>query len=97
MQLLSNSTAGSPTDLWIPSSPIVQPTLADQVAIGYFKNFNNNNYKFSVEAYYKNLKNTVDYKDGAEIFGNDNIESELVFGKGRAYGTEFLLEKRRVN
>ena len=95
LQLLSNSTAGSPTDLWIPSSPKVQPTLADQVAIGYFKNFNDNNYKFSVEAYYKNLKNTVDYKDGAEIFGNDNIESELVFGKGRAYGTEFLLEKTK--
>ena len=95
LHLLSNSTAGSPTDLWIPSSPIVQPTLADQVAIGYFKNFNNNNYKFSAEAYYKNLKNTVDYKDGAEIFGNENIESELVFGTGRAYGTEFLLEKTK--
>lgn len=95
LHLLSNSTAGSPTDLWIPSSPLVEPTLADQVAIGYFKNFSNNIYKFSVEAYYKNLQNTVDYKDGAEIFGNENIESELVFGKGRAYGTEFLLEKTK--
>jgi hypothetical protein len=95
LHLLSNSTAGSPTDLWIPSSPLVKPTLADQVAIGYFKNFSNNSYKFSVEAYYKNLQNTVDYKDGAEIFGNENIESELVFGKGRAYGTEFLLEKTK--
>ena len=95
LHLLSNSTAGSPTDLWIPSSPLVEPTLADQVAIGYFKNFSNNSYKFSVEAYYKNLQNAVDYKDGAEIFGNENIESELVFGKGRAYGTEFLLEKTK--
>ena len=95
MHLLSNSTAGSPTDLWIPSSPLVEPTLADQVAIGYFKNFNDNSYKFSVEAYYKHLENTVDYKDGAEIFGNDTIESELVFGNGRAYGTEFLLEKTK--
>ena len=95
LHLLSNSTAGSPTDLWIPSSPLVEPIIANQVAIGYFKNFNNNNYKFSVEAYYKNLQNTVDYKDGAEIFGNDNIESELVFGRGRAYGTEFLLEKTK--
>lgn len=95
LHLLSNSTAGSPTDLWIPSSPLVEPTLADQAAIGYFKNFSNNSYKFSVEAYYKNLQNAVDYKDGAEIFGNENIESELVFGKGRAYGTEFLLEKTK--
>ena len=95
LHLLSNSTAGSPTDLWIPSSPLVAPTQADQLAIGYFKNFNNNTYKFSVEAYYKNLQNTVDYEDGAEVFGNTDIESELVFGKGRAYGLEFLMEKTK--
>jgi hypothetical protein len=95
LHLLSNSTASSPTDLWIPSSPLVKPTLADQFAIGYFKNFKDNRYKFSVEAYYKDLQNTVDYKDGAEIFGNEDIESELVFGKGRAYGVEFLLEKTK--
>ncbi len=95
LHLLSNSTSGSPTDLWLPSSPVVQPTIADQVALGYFKNFKDNNYKFSVETYYKNLQNTVDYKDGAEIFGNTDIESELVFGEGRAYGAEFLLEKTK--
>jgi hypothetical protein len=95
LHLLSNSTAGSPTDIWIPSSPLVKPTIADQVAIGYFKNFNDNKYKLSIEAYYKNLQNTVDYKDGAEIFGNEDIESELVFGKGRAYGAELLLEKTK--
>jgi hypothetical protein len=95
LHLLSNSTAGSPTDLWIPSSTLVQPTIADQFAVGYFRNFDNNNYKFSVETYYKNLANTVDYKDGAEIFGNSNIESELVFGQGRAYGVEFLVEKTK--
>ena len=97
LHLLSNSTSGSPTDLWIPSSTLVKPTLADQVAVGYFKNFNNNNYKFSTEVYYKNLQNTVDYEDGAETFGNADIESELVFGNGRAYGVEFLLEKTKGN
>lgn len=95
LHLLSNSTADSPTDLWIPSSSLVEPTLTDQIAIGYFKNFERNTYKFSVEAYYKSLQNTVDYEDGAEIFGNPDIESELVFGKGRAYGIEFLLEKTK--
>ncbi len=95
LHLLSNSTSGSPTDLWVPSSPLVKPTLADQVAVGYFRNFKNNQYKFSTEVYYKNLQNTVDYEDGAEIFGNENIESELIFGKGRAYGIEFLLEKTK--
>jgi hypothetical protein len=95
LHLLSNSTSGTPTDLWIPSSPLVKPTIADQVAIGYFKNFDNNQYKFSAEAYYKNLQNTVDYEDGAEIFGNSDIESELVFGQGRAYGLELLFEKTK--
>ena len=95
LHLLTNSNAGTPTDQWIPSSPTVKPTIADQVAVGYFRNFANNNYKFSVEGYYKNLQNTVDYEDGAEIFGNANLESELVFGEGRTYGAEFLLEKTK--
>ncbi len=94
LHLLSNSNAGSPTDIWIPSSTLVKPTIADQVALGYFQNFNENKYKFSAEAYYKNFQNLVDYENGAEIFANTNIESELVFGKGRAYGIEFLLEKQ---
>ncbi len=97
LHLLSNSTADSPTDLWIPSSTLVEPTIVDQVALGYFKNFRDNTFKFSIESYYKNLQNTVDYEDGAEIFGNADIESELVFGKGRAYGVELLLEKVKGN
>lgn len=94
LQQLSNSNAGTPTDLWIPSSSTVKPTLADQVALGYFRNFKDNKYRFSTEAYYKVLQNTVDYEDGAEIFGNPDIESELIFGEGRAFGIEFLLEKK---
>jgi hypothetical protein len=95
LHLLSNATSGSPTDLWIPSSPLVEPTIADQYVLGYFRNFDDSTYRFSVETYYKDLRNTVDYKDGAEVFGNSNIESELVFGEGRAYGIEFLLEKTK--
>ena len=95
LHLLSNSNAGTPTDQWIPASPNVKPTIANQVAVGYFRNFANNNYKFSVEGYYKGMQNMVDFKDGAEIFGNSNLEMELVFGQGRAYGAEFLLEKTK--
>ena len=95
LQLLENSNAGTPTDIWIPSSPAVEPTIADQVALGYFKNFKNNEYKFSTEVYYKALQNIVDYEDGAEIFGNPDIETELIFGQGEAYGVEFLLEKTK--
>ena len=95
LHLLSNSNAGTPTDQWIPTSVNVKPTIANQVAVGYFRNFANNNYKLSVEGYYKDMQNMVDFKDGAEIFGNSNLETELVFGQGRAYGAEFLLEKTK--
>lgn len=93
LHLLSNSTASSPTDIWIPSSPLVSPSLADQVAVGYFQNIGDQAWEFSVEAYYKRLQNLVDYEDGAESFLNPDIEAELVFGQGRAYGAEFYLKK----
>lgn len=93
LQLLENSNAGTPTDVWIPATPFVEPTIANQVALGYFRNFKSNEYKFSTEIYYKTLENTVDYEDGAEIFGNPDLETELIFGQGQAYGAELLLEK----
>ena len=95
LHLLANSNSGTPTDLWIPSSPLVKPTIADQVALGYFRNLSNNQYKFSTEVYYKALQNIVDYEDGAEVFGAANAESELVFGDGRAMGLEVLFEKTK--
>jgi hypothetical protein len=95
LHLLSNSNAGTPTDLWIASSPFVKPQIADQVALGYFRNFKNNTYEFSVEAYYKNLQNQVDFEDGGDIINNADIESDLVFGEGRTYGLEFYLKKKK--
>jgi hypothetical protein len=94
LHLLSNSTSGNPTDMWIPSSKNVAPEIADQVSLGYFRNFNNNNFEFSAEGYYKYLQNQIDYKDGAELRFNENVESQLLFGTGRAYGIEFLLKKK---
>lgn len=94
LHLLSNSTSGNPTDLWIPSSPNVKPQIGDQISLGYFRNFSNNAYEFSTEIYYKHLQNQIDYKDGAELNFNENVEAELLFGKGRAYGIEFFLKKR---
>ena len=94
LHLLSNSTSGSPTDLWIPSSINVKPEIADQVALGYFRNFKENRYEFSAEVYYKHMQNQVDYKDGADIVFNENVESQLLYGDGRAYGIELLLRKR---
>lgn len=94
LHLLSNSTSGSPTDSWIPSSNNVKPEIADQVALGYFRNFQDNNFEFSAEIYYKYLQNQIDYKDGAEITLNENAESQLLFGTGRAYGIELFLKKK---
>lgn len=95
IHLLSNTTAGSPTDSWVPSSNNIKPQIIDQIALGYFKNLKKNTYEFSVEAYYKNLQNQIDYKDGADLFLNGDVEKELAYGKGIAYGGEFYLKKNK--
>jgi hypothetical protein len=94
LHLVSNSTSSNPTDLWIPSSNNVKPEIADQESIGYFRNFKDNSYEFSVETYYKSMQNQIDYKNGAQLIANENVESQLLYGKGRAYGIEFFLKKK---
>jgi outer membrane receptor for ferrienterochelin and colicin len=93
LQIASNSTSGTPLDIWIPSSPNVKPQIADQYSIGYFRNFKDNSIKTSVELYYKNMQNQVDFKEFAQPYLNPEIEGELRFGKGKAYGLEFMVEK----
>ncbi len=94
LHLLSNSTAGSPTDSWIMSSQNTRPQIADQFSLGYFQNFADNGYEFSVETYYKTMQNQVDYKNGANIQANELVEGELLYGQGRAYGVELFLKKK---
>jgi len=93
LHLITNSTTSNPTSLWLPSSNNVKPEIADQFSVGYYRNFKNNMYEFSTEVYYKNLQNQIDYKDGAQLNYNENVESQLLYGKGRAYGIEFYLKK----
>ncbi|MEX2595006.1 MAG: TonB-dependent receptor [Anditalea sp.] len=95
LHLLSNSTSGTPIDLWIPSSNNVKPQFVDQYAAGYYRNFNGNALEGSIEVYYKDMQNQVDYKTGAELIYNENVESQLLFGKGWSYGAEFYLKKSR--
>ena len=95
MHLISNSTTSSPTDKWVPNSNIIRPEISDQVSLGYFRNFKENLYEFSVEGYYKWMQHQIDYKDGADENKNETIETELLFGKGRAYGIEFFLKKKQ--
>jgi outer membrane receptor for ferrienterochelin and colicin len=94
LHLISNSTSSSPTDIWLPSSNNIKPQTSDQVSLGYFRNFKDNLYEFSVETYYKKMQNTIDYRDGAQVTLNPTVEGELLYGEGRAYGVEFLLKKR---
>ncbi|MBO9701979.1 MAG: TonB-dependent receptor [Sporocytophaga sp.] len=94
VHLLSNSTSGSPTDQWIPTSKYVKPEIGDQVSVGYFRNFNDDKFQFSAEAYYKNMQNQVDFKNNAELSLNNNVENQILIGKGRAYGIEFFLKKK---
>lgn len=94
LHLISNSASGNPTDLWLPSSKNVKPQIANQISFGYFRNFHKNTYEFSTEIYFKDLQNQIDYRDGAELRFNESVESQLLFGTGRAYGAEFSLKKK---
>jgi hypothetical protein len=94
LHLISNSNSASPTDRWVASTNVIKPELSDQVSLGYYKNLANNNYELTVETYYKTLQNQIDYRNGADIYTNKPIETQLLFGKGRAYGAEFLLKKK---
>ena len=91
LHLLSNTTAPTPLDVWAPSGKYIQPQLLDQIALGYFKNYND--YSFEIEAYYKKTKNRIDYIDGANLIANKAIEQVLLNGRSRAYGLEILLRK----
>ena len=94
IHIISNSTSSTPTDLYVLSSNNIKPGIADQVSTGYFKNFNDNLFEFSSEVYYKWLQNQIDYKNGAQLIANPNVESQLVYGVGRAYGLELFLKKK---
>jgi hypothetical protein len=95
LHLLSNSTSSSPTDVWVPSSKNIKPQEADQVSLGYFRNFNENMFEFSIEAYYKDMRNAIDYRDGATTTLNPTVEGDLLYGIARAYGTELLIKKKK--
>ena len=93
IQLASNSTSGSPFDFWFPASANVKPQKCDQFAAGYFRNLASDEYEFSTEAYYKDMKDVVDFKDHADLMLNENLEEELRFGRGYSYGLELMLRK----
>ena len=95
IHLISNSVSPTALNIWTPSGPFLEPQIADQVAIGYFRNFKDNLFETSIEAFYKDMQNQVDYVDGANIRLNNYLETELLSGDGRAYGLEVYVRKKR--
>ncbi len=94
LHLLSNATSSNPTDQWVSNSYNILPEIADQYSIGFARNFKENKYELGVEVYYKDMQNQVDYKDAADINTAPDVESELLYGKGRAYGLEMIAKKK---
>lgn len=94
MHQITTSTGSNPLDKWASTSNIIQPQISNQYSIGYYANILRNNYEFTAEAYYKDMENILDYRNGADVFLNETVESQLLFGKGRAYGIEFMLKKK---
>jgi hypothetical protein len=91
--LVSPSTVGMPTDVWLPANKHLKPQSLDQIALGFFKNLFNNTLETSIETYYRKMHDIVDYKDNAELFLNPHIESQILSGEGLAYGIEFYVSK----
>jgi hypothetical protein len=93
LQLISNTSSPTPLDVWTPSDRFIKPQIADQVALGYFKNFNDDMYSLEVETYYKEVQNRLDYIDGANLIANKAIEQIILNGQLRSYGLEIMFRK----
>lgn len=96
VHLASISSLSLPTDVWVPSSDRVKPQFATQYAVGFFKNFKKDLYETSVEVYYKDMRNQIEYRDGAtpDMDIKNNQDNNFVFGKGWSYGAEFFIKKK---
>jgi hypothetical protein len=93
IHLLSNSTSISPTDTWKLSDYNVKPQIGDQIALGYYEMLMNNSFEVSAEAYYKVIRNMVDFKGGTDFIMDATIEKDIVNVRGKAYGLELVLKK----
>lgn len=95
IHLISNTVASTPLDVWTPSTNNIRPQIADQVALGVFKNFQENAWETSLEVYYKDYQNIVDYIDNADLLINPFLEGDLLSGIGRSYGAEFYVKRNQ--
>lgn len=93
IQMLSNTTAITPTDIWKLSDAYIRPLVGDQISLGYYQNFPKKSIELSAEAYYKTMQNFLDYKGGAELILNHHIETDVLNADGIAYGAELMIKK----
>ncbi|PLW94472.1 MAG: TonB-dependent receptor [Marinilabiliales bacterium] len=96
IHLASPTTITLPTDVWFPSTELVEPQFGTQYSIGYYRNFDDNTWETSVELYYKDMKNQIEYKEGAllEDNVNNNVDNNFTFGDGWSYGAELFIKKQ---
>ena len=94
IHLISNTTSSLPIDTWRPAGRYIDPGPADQIALGWNRNFKGGEWQLSIETYYKSMRDLVDFKNGAQPTGVDNIEVALMTGRGRSYGLEMQLDKK---
>jgi outer membrane receptor for ferrienterochelin and colicin len=93
IQLANNSASGSPLDVWFTASPNIKPQKVNLFSVGYFHNLKDNEYEASVEVYYKDQKNVIDFAEHADLMMNDKLEGEVRTGTGKAAGAEFMIRK----
>jgi hypothetical protein len=93
LHLISNTQSPTPLDIWAPSDHFIKPQVLDQMAVGYFAEFNDGKYSLEIESFYKKIKNRLDYIDGADLIANNAIEQVVLNGNARAYGLEILVRK----
>jgi len=92
---VSNTAVLTPVDYWKACDRFIPPIISNQIAVGFFRNLDKNRYEISAETYFRSLENVMDYKNGAQLVLNENLEQSVVMGKGRAYGLELMVKKNR--
>ena len=97
IHLISNTVSAAPLDVWAPSGTYIDPQILDQYALGYYRNLKDGDYSIETEVYYKNVQNRLDYRDGADLIAQNQIETILLSGKSRSYGLELSLKKNTGN
>lgn len=95
IHLVSNTVSPAPTDIWKLSDEHIDPIMADQFSLGYYRNFGQNTWEASLEVYAKTFDNVIEFKNGADLVFNENLETELLSGEARSYGVEFFLKRNK--